>query len=448
MGVDSYPKSSIQFERDRSEKVVYVMDPGDDEIDLGDLFRKLIGEWKTIALVMVAGLLLSLVGSFVLTKAHQVEAVIRAPTVNELADLNNQSLLQITPDIALEKFVDQLLSYDLQLEVFVQVSLFELLSKDSSLTSSQLFSGIQKSLSVNLVKHDYYELAKKEKTPFKQIQVSLASSKPELVAEYIYSLINKAQESAVIGLSNDIATIRDYKIESIQDQLHSMSMAANTARLAKIRRLEELNREKIAGLKMQIDLLISNAKIKRENSITHIREALNTAKKLDIVDPVTWDDLRTSRVTSQITNEFGGTDKTAPYFFRGTRILSAELERLGSRQDDRPFIGALPDIEKQILELENDPSIAALKARQDDTIYIEKYDELQQALSELVEMPVDYSNVQLAIISQPPLVSTSPTRNPRLIILAGLFLSGVLALFITLIRISLRKKEPIETGLT
>lgn len=425
----------------KPENLVYVMEPPDDEINLGEFFQNLLAEWKTILLVMIAGLLLSLFAAFVLTRAHLVESVVRAPTVNELADVNNQSLLNISPGIALGKFVDELLSYELQIAVFEQSDLYRHLSEDSSLDSSQIFSDIQADLAVNRVQHDYYELDKEEKTPFKEIRISLPSSNPELAAGYIDALIGSAKSNTVSQLSRDITEIKNYKIKAIRDQLDSLSAAANAGRIAQIRRLQESNEEKIAGLQMQIDLAIENARIKRENAIIRVEEALKTAKKLNIVDPVTWDDLRTSRIASQITNEFGGADKTIPHYFQGTRILTAELDKLKSREDDRPFISIIPDLEQQIKALENDPKIAALEARQNDTIYIEKFDELQRSLSQLIAEPTQFNNTQLAVVSQKPLVSPKPVRNPLLVIIVGLFLSGILALFIGMLMVSFRKRR-------
>ena len=370
-----------------------------------------------------------------------MEAIIRAPTVNELAKLNNQSLVEISPGMALQKFVDQLVSYDIQLAVFEQSDLYQKLAEDSLLTSSEIFSGIQEDLSVSRVKHDYYELDNKEKTPFKEIKVSLASRYPELVIEFFMTLIGEAQIKAVGELSSDIAAVKEFKIRDINDQLKSLTLAASTERLAAIRRLEEKNKELIAGLQMQIDLKVDVAEKNRGNQIIRVEEALKTAKALGIVDPVTWDDLRTSRIASQITNEFGGKEKSIPHYFQGSRILSAELERLNSRQDDRPFVSGLAELEMQIQELQNDHKIAALKARQDDTIYIEKFDDLQRELSRLSEIDVKFDIARLAVVSQQPVASPKPTRNPNVIILAGLLLSGILALFVALIRIALRKKE-------
>ena len=62
MGVELYSQRPARPVGATSEEVVHVIDPGIDEIDLGELLRKLFSEWKAFLLVMAAGLLMSLVG--------------------------------------------------------------------------------------------------------------------------------------------------------------------------------------------------------------------------------------------------------------------------------------------------------------------------------------------------------------------------------------------------
>ncbi len=76
--------------------------------------------------------------------------------------------------------------------------------------------------------------------------------------------------------------------------------------------------------------------------------------------------------------------------------------------------------------------MAALKA-------LEKYDELQRILSQMIQVPIRFDNVQLAVVSQRAVIHPKPIRNPVLIFLVGVVLSGFLALFLALIRSSLSK---------
>ncbi len=439
--IESYLPSDGNAQKFGAENVVYVREPEYDEIDLREIIRNLFSEWKFFLLVMVCGLLLSVMFAFYLSRSFSVEAIIRLPSVDMLGDIGEQNLLALTPEQALARVVDQVTAPDNQLKAFASSSLYTELAKGSELTPMQIFSSIRRVLSVSRVKHAYYELAKTEKTPFKEVKVSIVSSSPELAAEYIKTLVDYAQKQALSHISNDISATKNNQLKVIQKRLNFLSSAAASSRKAEIKRLQEINNEAIARLRLQIELQLSNAKKKRENQIIQVQEALVTARALEIVDPVTWDDLRSSRKLTQITNEFGSKDKTEPRYFQGTRILAAELSRLSSRQSDRPFLNNITDIEKQIAELENDPKIVMLEQRQDDSIYIEKYDELQRQLSEIAKVPTVFQKVQLAHVSQQPTISPQPTRNPYLIIILGVMAFGIFAFIATLIKASLKNSR-------
>ncbi len=105
--LESYRRDEIVPPGYESEKVVYVAEPSVDEIDLGDFIRKLASQWKFIVLVLAVGFILSIGGSFYLTRSHLVEAVVRLSNVNELGDINDQKLLEvpIEPVLNLKRFV-------------------------------------------------------------------------------------------------------------------------------------------------------------------------------------------------------------------------------------------------------------------------------------------------------------------------------------------------------
>jgi len=292
-----------------------------------------------------------------------------------------------------------------------------------------------------VVRHDFYELEKDEKAPFKEINVSLQSSEPEVATEFLRLLIKKAQDEALDSFSNDITLIKSTRVSEIREQLRSLVLAAKQSREAEITRLKETNQESIARLKQQIDLKIRKATQDRKNRIVQLSEALKIATGLEIREPVTWDDLRPLRKSPQITNELGNNDSSQPLYFRGIRLLNAELVQLQERKDDKPFISELTELENQILEFQDDQKMAALKSRKDDSIYIEKYDDLQRKLTGLIEQQTQFANSQTAVVTQPALVPSSPMGNPRRIILFGVLLSGFLALVVALIRVSMRNSN-------
>jgi LPS O-antigen subunit length determinant protein (WzzB/FepE family) len=199
--------------------VLYYRDTAVDEINLGELFYNLIKEWKTFALVMAIGIAASLAMAYLLSRVYLVEATLRIPSVNELGALKEQSILEITPAQSLQRVVDQLLAPNVQKEALERSSWLKTHSENSESTLDEKAADIQKSLSLDVVRHDYYELDKGEKTPFKEISLSLPTSESELAAEYLGILIEHAQENALASLTNDIRKVRDNRIQSIEEKL-------------------------------------------------------------------------------------------------------------------------------------------------------------------------------------------------------------------------------------
>jgi len=345
----------------------------------------------------------------------------------------------MNPNSAFQRVVDQIVSPDLQIKALKGSQLFGISGDEKEQTIEQKLSGIRNQLSVSRIRHDYYELGKDEKTPIKELIVSIESAKPEAAVDFLQRLVAMSADSAMDLFTSDVRTIKENRIQQVKDQLNAQARAVENNRLAEIGRLEAKNQELISGLRQQIDLLVSKAKKDRLNKISRLQEATTIASALNLIDPVFWDDLRPSRETSPITNELVGTNDRLPLYFQGTRILDAELTRLESRKDDRPFIGVLSNLEKQIIELENDPKIAALKARQDDGIYIEKYNQLQTELADLLSQAVQFSGARMAVVTQDAFVPGQSSRNSVRYLAVGILLSFFIGLIVALALISMKQ---------
>lgn len=423
-------------------EVAYVQHPdSSDEIDLGQLLRGLAKEWKVIAIAIVAGVLLTLAYLYISPPTYRVESVLRVPTINELGDVADQRLIDIKPDAAFQRVISQIVSPDLQIKALRESRLLNDLSDGNEQALKQQFSGIRNQISLSRIRHEYYELGKDEKTPINELVLAIESHNPEAAVDFLQRLVAMSADSAIDLFTSDVSAVKENRLQHVKGQLKTLASAVESNRMAEIRRLEAMNQEQIANFQQQVDLLVGKAKKDRLNRIIRLQEAISTAEMLNLVDPVTWDDLRPGHDASQITNELAGTDASLPLYFQGTRILNAELARLESRKNDRPFIGELSKLEKQISELENDPKIAALKARQDDTIYVEKYNQLQTELADLSSQPAQFTGAQMAVVSQGAFVPGHSTRNSVNYLVVAIILSLFGGLLIVLVRLSMQQNN-------
>ncbi len=412
-----------------------------DEINLADLIRNLAREWKIMAILLLVGTLGSIAYASFSTKIYLVEAMLRAPTFHELGDVSGQNLVEIEPVDAFTRFTEQILAPENHHQTLVSSDLLQQFSQDGQSTDVEISSGIYNSFSLEIVKHDYYQLSKGEKAPFKEISISMESGDPELAQRYLHALIKNSENNTVKSFAEDFRIVKENRVKAVKEEMEALAQAEKQNREAKIARLEEANRELIIKLQQQIDLNVRKTKQDRENQIIQLEEALKTAAVLNIEEPVTWDDLRPLRKSSQVTNEIGDKDESAPLYFRGTRLLKAELDLLNAREDDRPFISDISDLENQIIQAQNDPVIIALKSRQNDLFYVEKHDDLQRQLSGLLEQPAQFENTQFVIVSRPATIPPGPIRSPMLIVAIGVLVSGFLALFVALIFASFRNSD-------
>ena len=141
----------------RFREISYYKEPNSDEIHLGDLVRNLIEEWKAIAVVMAIGAIGTTAIALYLPKVYLIETTLRIPSVSEMGDLQEQNIFKITPNMALRRFVDQLLAADVLEETLERSSWLKEQPANSNLDVSQKVKDISNQLSVAVVRHDFYE---------------------------------------------------------------------------------------------------------------------------------------------------------------------------------------------------------------------------------------------------------------------------------------------------
>ena len=412
-----------------------------DEINLGDLIRNLAREWRFMAIILLVGTLGSIAYASLSTKEYLVEARLRGPTLHELGDVNRQNLIEINPGKAFARFTENVLAPENHHQTLVKSGLLQEFTQDGELTDLEISREIYDSFSLDVIKHDYYQLAKGEKAPLKEITISMKSGRPELAQRFLQALIEESEDNAIRSFTEDFENVKQNRIEAIKEEMNAQARAEKQNREAEIARLEETNRALTLKLQQQVDLAVRKAQQDRENKIIELEEAINIAEALNITKPVNWDDMRPERDSTQVTNQIGNQDDKIPLYFQGTQLLQAELGRLKARQDDRPFIAGLTDLENQIIKAQNDPKIAILKARTNDLLYIEKFASLQRQLSLLQEQPDRFENTRFVIVNQPASIPPGPIRSPMLIVAIGILVSGFLALLLALILASVRSGD-------
>ena len=423
------------------QDLIHLRPQNSDEIDLGELIRNLMGEWKLISAITVFGALASVVIALQQTSIYRVEAIIAAPTISELGAMVDQALVPINGEKAMERVVEELFSAKNQNIVFGQSELFKVTSQgDNSSNLNTLFTNAMKDLTITRLEREFYTVNDDQRAPFKEVSIVLDSAHADQAALFVNALAIKSLALASDTFKEDASARKFDQITKLETEVIALREAAANARLADVKRLEEQNNLTRDELLLELALLEQQAKTNRLKRIAQLDEAITAATGLKISEPVTWEDLRPASSNAQILNDLSGATQSQPLYFQGTRLLAAEREMLGARTNDLLYVKKSAELQFQVQQLAVDPKIEALKLRKDDTIYIANYDVLQTELAVLKNLPTDFPISRMATLIQPAIRSTQPIKpNRQLIAVAGTVLAAFLGLFLTLIRIAIKK---------
>lgn len=169
--------------------------------------------------------------------------------------------------------------------------------------------------------------------------------------------------------------------------------------------LQNIRRElgvKGRQLQQEIDTLREFVKVRKNDRIIQLKEALTVAEVLGLANPP----IISGQITEQLSAIMGGD----LMYMRGSKALRAEIEVLGNRTSDDPFIPSLRNLEEQY----------------------NFYTGIQVAREEVAVSRQDGA-----------VVTTDAPIKPKtvLILVLGILFGGILGVFIALVRLMFSKKS-------
>lgn len=359
-----------------------------DEIDLGELIRNLLAQWKLICSITFIGAVLGVVVALALPKEYRVEAVFDKPSTSDIQPLLAQTLVPLTRQAVLGSFLKNLQSRDL-IEQALEAHDALVDDKGIALTAAQRFSKvaeISNSIRIAPATYDFMEELEGLEAEFDEISISTLSSKPSQTALWVNELLKLASAKTTADLMNDILGQRNVNIAKVKSQL------------------AELEGTAIA---------------KRAQQIEHLQAALAVATELNINEPTSWSALVHGNGNVQLLNEQPEKEED---FLKGTRILIAELAVLKNspvQLADLTVISTTDEITKTTIISPNT---------------------LKGQIATLENFSLDIANIRYIKPNVEALIpATAEKPNRKLIAIAATVLAGFFALFIALIRLAIRK---------
>ncbi|TGV05819.1 chain-length determining protein [Alcaligenaceae bacterium 429] len=406
-----------------------------DEIDLLGLFGSI---WKQRLLILAITLAVTVGGvlyALLVTPQYQVKSILRVAQIKDLDRLNSLGLMKLDGTAALEMVGQELESYSLRQEFFEEhPDLFAKLQK-GDLTVEQAFAQFN---------NEAFKVLWPPIPPNGATQtnmfVGLEMTYPaglegtKILNELVSFVLQQGQDR----VKQNIDVLITNRIEQLQRKLHAAKVAYEASIESQIENLKELDTLKRQQLEDELVALRLELKIRRQNRLAVLNEAIEIAQKLGIENPTTL--LGMSQVTSpsrtstSVINA-GVAGQKDPLYFLGTRALRAERETLLARETDDFEAPRIAEIFKELELLKNNRHIEMLESRENEQVFLKSQAEIRSEIAGLESMRVDLSDIRLVRLDQSAVEPLKPVKPQRaLIVLLALIGGLILGVMVALVR--------------
>ncbi|ORT71894.1 LPS O-antigen chain length determinant protein WzzB [Pseudomonas mosselii] len=290
---------------------------GDDEIDLIELVQGIWRQRLWVALVALSVIGLGLVYALLSPSVYEARLYIRAPTQNEIAQLNfgrgeGTGLAPLSAKDVYSIYLRSLQSEAVRDNFFRSVFLPMLTQDERRGSRDALFARFNGMLSVAQASRD---------VPDRYV-ISASLEDPRLAATWVSSYAEmaagRAKDELLSGARSDISIMAD-------------------------------------NLEQQIRASRATADNQRADQIAQLSEALRIAKSIGLERPP----IISNTLSSEVSAGMGG----ALTYMRGTKALEAEIANLESRPSNDPYIPGLRENQERLnflRHLKIDPSLVAM----------------------------------------------------------------------------------------
>ncbi|UIP87259.1 Wzz/FepE/Etk N-terminal domain-containing protein [Pseudomonas phenolilytica] len=401
-----------------------------DEIDLVELFRALWRQRLLIVGVTFAATLIAAAYAFLATPYYQTKTYLRPVPQSTLDQLNETGIYKLTPEDALSRVASGLSSYDKRLDYF--------------LSNQALFQAIEpKGDSPEQAFADFNEQAFEmlhpdpKKTENRSAYVGLKLTYPKGMegSAIVNGFVDYVLELERKEIAEDLKSLIANRLASLDMNMEAQRANYSASKEAKIATLLEDAALKRAQLQDELAALRAELKIRRNNRIQELNEAIIIADSLGIRTPTSPSAMTASARSGTQVIRTEVTNQEAPLYFLGTEALTAERDALKNRTSDDFVEPRIAEIQSELTLLENNREVEILKAREGEDLYLTNLAQLREEASRLKGIKLDTERLRLVRLDQPALQSLNPIKPKKALILAlGLVLGAMLGIFVALVR--------------
>lgn len=406
----------------------------DDEIDLFELAEGLWARKWLIAGITGAITAIGLIAALLISPTYQASTQVRAPDLSDLTAINETGILEITPEEAFGRGLDELASQGTRMRTFEALRASDQ-APEFPAEAEWNWRRLAEGISVTRDKSSNFA------------SVSFNHGDPEFASAVVNQLITEANHHAAMVLVDELESSLTARTSLLQQRIKQEAELEARAVEDRITQLLEYDKLRILQVKDQISILRSKNEQLREDRIAQLEEAREIAESLGITE---------SRFTAQLSSGSGGNlairadleGEGDPLYLRGTKMLSAEITALKARKTDDFSSPEIRELEAELVKLQQNREVEVLRAREDNSAFVEGIRELRTELNQIQGfMDQDYSNIRLLKLDEPAVPPEAPIKPRKsLIVAASLVAGGMLAILIALIMNAADQRRRAKSG--
>lgn len=402
-----------------------------DEIDLIELFRSL---WQQKVVVVATTLLVGIVAAIYAWGAkpyYQTQSVLKPATIKDLGLLNGTGVYTLDGKTALKRIERALNSYAVRFQFF---------QENPALFESLALAGMSLEQSFDRFNEEAFSLAypdiKRDPNAATFVGVNLTYPDGMDGVAVLNGLVQFVIMRERQLLSDDFQALLQNRVTEVQSKIDAARVGHEVSKQSRVANLVEQDVIKRARLQDELSALREQLRVRRQNRIQQLNEAITIARELKIEKPATPASLsesgregQASLVRTEVTNQ------QLPLYFMGVEALSAELRALQARKSDDFTEPRIAELKKELRLLDNNREVEVLNRRENEDFFLKNLAKWEEELAYLKGLSLDFSQLNLVTVDRLAVEPLDPVKPKKLlIVLIGLVLGGMLGLFIALIK--------------
>lgn len=401
-----------------------------DEIDLFAMMQSI---WKQKKLIAATALVMGAIAgayAFLATPEYEVSTLLRPAALNDLDALNRTEVYSLPPGKALVRVGASLDSYDTRLSYFrANPKLFDAFGRPGQ-SPEQVFDEFNRD-SLKLVQ------PAPQKADLLSAYIGLEMRYPKGVEgdEILNGFVQYAIENERKQIADDLKVIISNRLSEVDTKLNAARAAYDAAKEGKIAALLEADNLKRAQLQDELKALRVQLKVRREDRIAQLDEAISIARSLGLKKPSTPSsmasegELGSNIIRTEVNNQ------QIPLYFMGTDALEAERKALRQRTSDDFADPRVAQIRKELLLLNTNREVEVLNQRKNEEVFLSDIAPLKAERVRLSSISTDMRGLSLVNVDRLALEPANPASPKKTLVVGlGLMLGGILGIILALLR--------------